>query len=134
MVFTSMFWGVSMISTSIAWLFLPSRLGVAKGRPKRNIKMEDDDHKQVKREYDDLKDYLSAEDLMEGQQTFSDDSKVEEEQALKEEEEPDPMHGEEGIGTTEADTTSSGIIGTSLDSRSYRGMYRRKIPDRNQGG
>lgn len=121
-----------MISTSIAWLFLPSRLGVAKDKSKGTLKVENGGHGEVKREYeDDLNDYLSSEDLMDSQQTFLEDSKVEEEQAMKEEEDPDPMHGEEG--NTEADITNSGI-GTSLG---FRGIQRRRshpFTDHNQEG
>jgi hypothetical protein len=124
-----------MISTSIAWLFLPSRLGVTKDKSKGTLKVENGGHGEVKREdEDDLNDYLSSEDMMESQQTFLEDSKAEEEQAMKEEEEPDPMHGEEG--NTEVDITNSGI-GTSLDTRSFRGIQRRRIhpfTDHNQGG
>ncbi|KAL2008064.1 hypothetical protein VTN00DRAFT_8046 [Thermoascus crustaceus] len=52
LVFSSMFWGVSMIWTTISWLFLSSVFRSGKTESERDIEKEDQGDKQIKTESD----------------------------------------------------------------------------------
>jgi seipin len=140
--FTSMFWGVSMVSTGVAWLVLSSYLNRDDTENEKPIKKEDfgedDGHVESQEE---IVDSFSGGELSDSQRIFPTLSrqmplrypgrvKSEDDDIFKQEE----IEGSAAIAPGEADDEAEDVkgmptdsgIGTSLDSGSTDSVQRRR--------
>ncbi|KAL1971204.1 hypothetical protein VTN77DRAFT_156 [Rasamsonia byssochlamydoides] len=147
-VFASMFWGVSIVSTSVAWLLLSSYIGSNNSESEKPIKEEDsgedDDHAGSEEE---SVDPFSSGELSDNQRIFptlsrqmplrsSGRAKGEDEELIKQEEtegsttippaEEADDEAEEVEGMRTAGNPTDSGIGTGLDSGSSGSVQRRR--------
>lgn len=129
LVFTGMFWGVSMTSSAIAWLILSSLFGSRTKTPEESVKKEGRDDRPIKAEEEE-----SDSDSHEAsfkreveqikQEEDSDDQALVDPHAAEADDEDDDDEGQR-IRESSGPGTDSGI-GTSLESASAQGVQRRR--------
>ncbi|KAL1848189.1 CCR4-NOT core subunit cdc39 [Paecilomyces lecythidis] len=127
LVFTGMFWGVSMTSSAIAWLTLSSLFGSGAKEPEKSVKKEERDDRPIKAEEEE-----SDSDSHEAsfkrevehikQEEDSDDQALVDPHAAEADDEDDEG---QRIRESSGPGTDSGI-GTSLESASAQGVQRRR--------
>ncbi|KAJ9353570.1 hypothetical protein DTO027B9_5272 [Paecilomyces variotii] len=129
LIFSGMFWGVSMASSAIAWLILSSYLGSGAREPEKSIKKEEREDRPIKTEEE------TTDSDSDGYQESSKQGigRVKQEEDPHDEAPFDPHAAEaddeddEGqqIRESPGAGTDSGI-GTSLESASAQGIQRRR--------